>query len=109
MKTAAHQARLAGDKNRAKLKADVGLVARDAVEEVLNKLAAGARPGGQCTAPAEILSAGSSTSSSSTQFDNPGTPQLQAHRKWRDELETCRLELQGKGHQEKTCEDITPH
>ena len=97
MKTAAHQARLAGDKNRAKLKADVGLVARDAVEEVLNKLAAGARPGGQCTAPAEILSAGSSTSSSSTQFDNPGAPQLQAHRKWRDELETCRLELQGKG------------
>ena len=39
MKTAAHQARLAGDKNRAKLKADVGLVARGAVEEVLNKLA----------------------------------------------------------------------
>ena len=97
MKTAAHQARLAGDKNRAKLKADVGLVARDAVEEVLNKLAAAVRPGGQCTAPAEILSAGASTSSSSTQFDNPGAEQLQAHRKWRDELETCRLELQGKG------------
>jgi hypothetical protein len=97
MKTAAHQARLAGDKNRAKLKADVGLVARGAVEEVLNKLAAAARPGGQCTAPAEILSAGASTSSSSTQFDNPGAEQLQAHRRWRDELETCRLELQGKG------------
>jgi inorganic triphosphatase YgiF len=49
MKTAAHQARLAGDKNRAKLKADVGLVARDAVEEVLNKLAAAARPAMDCS------------------------------------------------------------
>ena len=95
MKTAAHQASLAGDKNRSKLKDDVAKRARAAVDEIFAKLEAAAQPGGECRPPPEITAAGDAAGEQA--FDNVAAEQMKAHRKWKDELETCKLELQGKG------------
>ena len=100
MKTAAREAKMAGDKNRARLKDVVTVAAQKAVTEVFRLLDLP-----PSSPPPEVTAAGGAAADA----DAEAAPaQLREQLKWRTDLETCKLELQGKGRAPPSGEFVLP-